>query len=249
MCMVGKFVYDGIKAFLIDFFEPNKRYTKDDVKKAFDNFYDETGMRLEFYDDDYDMVTFMRNKIFLINRDKEEKYRLNEDGEHFRRLLLSNEERFKIELFKWVYKHSRIRFRSLFVFVERLKNRLEQKREQISIEEFQALVKIVLGKNKFNEGVLFLLESLGLYKRVLGGYKLSREMLAIVSSKEEELKSLHALIRSLHKANKMTYKEALEAIGGGLGISEKESEKWLNELEKNDFLIIRSTRGGKYIEF
>lgn len=249
MCMVGKFVYEGIRAFLIDFFEPNRKYTTGHIKEAFDNFYDETGMRLEFYGDDYDMVTFMRNKIYLISRDKEGKYQLNEDGERFRRLLLSNEERFKIEMFKWVYKHSRTRFRSLFVFVERLKRWLEQRGEQISIQEFQALVNNVLGKHRFNEGVLSLLESLGLFMRVLGGYELSRDMFALISSKEEKLKTLYSMLKSLSVTNKMMYKDAREAIGRELGVTEKESEKWLKKLEKNAFLIIRSTRGGKYIEF
>lgn len=247
--MVGKFVYEGIKAFLIDFFEPNKKYTKDHIKKAFDEFYDETGMRLEFYGDDYDMVTFMRNKIYLISRNKKGEYYLNEDGERFRRLLLSNEERFKVELFKWVYKHSQTRFRSLFVFVERLKRWIEQRGQAISTQEFQSLVNNVLGKHKFNEGVLCLLESLGLFRRVLGGYELNRDMFAIFLSREEELKTLYSMLKFLSTNNKMLYKDAIEAIRKELGVTEKESVTWLKELEKNDLLIVRSTRGGKYIEF
>jgi len=247
--MVGKFVYEGIKAFLTDFFKPNEKYTKDQIKKAFDNFYDETGMRLEFYGDDYDMVTFMRNKIYLISRDKKGEYYLNEDGERFRRLLLSDEGRFKVELLKRVYKYSRTRFRSLFVFVEHLKGWLEQRGPLISSQEFQSLINNVLGKHKFNEGVLSLLESLGLFKRALRGYELSRDMFAIILSREEELKTLYSMLKSLSTNNKMLHKDAIEAIGRELGVTEKESVTWLKELEKNNFLIIRSTRGGKYIEF
>jgi hypothetical protein len=247
--MVGKFVYEGIKAFLVDFFEPGKKYTKDYIKKAFDNFYDETGMRLEFYGDDYDMVTFMRNKIYLISRNEKGEYYLNEEGERFRRLLLSNEERFKVELLKWIYKHSRTRFRSLFVLIERLKTWLEQRGEFISTEEFKSLVNNVLGKHKFNEGVLSLIESLDLVKKVVGGYELNRAMFASVLSKEEELKTLYSMLKSLSINNKIMYRDAVKAIGRELGVSEKESEKRLKELEKSGFLIIRSTRGGKYIEF
>lgn len=249
MCMVGKFVYEGIKAILTRFFEPGMKYDKEYIRKAFDEFYDDTGMRLEFYGDDYDMVTFMRNKIYLISRNDEDNYFLNENGRYFRKLLLSDEKKFKKELFKWVHKHSQKRFRSLFFFVERLKRWLDERGKQIPNSQFQALVDNIVGRHRFNEGVVALLESLGLFTRIPGGYELDGGLFSVISSREEELRNLFRSLKSQSRNNKLSYNAAIGIIREGLKISAKESEGALKELEDNDFIIIRSTRGGKYVEF
>lgn len=249
MCMVGKFVYEGIKAFLTRFFEPGMKYDKEYIRKAFDEFYDDTGMRLEFYGDDYDTVTFMRNKIYLISRNDENKYFLTEDGRYFRRLLLSDEKKFKRELFKWVHKHSQKRFRSLFLFVERLKRWLDERGKQIPNSQFQALVDNIVGRHRFNEGVVSLLESLGLFTKIPGGYQLNGDLFSVISSREEELRNLFKLLKSQTRNNRLSYNVAIGIIQKELKISTRESEGTLKELEENDFIIIRSTRGGKYVEF
>lgn len=249
MCMVGRFVYEGMKAFLLDFFEPNEKYDLDYIKNSFDVFYDETGMRLEFYGDDYDMVTFMRNKIYLVNKDKNNLYYLSDKGKEFRGLLLSNEKKFKKELLKWVYYKSMNRFTSLYLFIRRLDQWLKLKGEYIDLLEFQNLSLKIIGKNKFNDGVISLLLSLELYKRTLTGYKLNRELFNVIFADEERLSSTYNLLKLDSIENKMMYSNAITKLSNELNLSKDKSIEILDELVTNQYIIIRKTRGGTHIEF
>lgn len=110
------------------------------------------------------------------------------------------------------------------------------------------LITSTIGKHKFNEGVISLLEALGLFNRTLEGFKLNGDRFTFIFTKEERSKAIYSILKLISKDNKIQYKDAIAALMDEMGTTEKESGDWLKELEKMNMLIIRSTRGGVYIE-
>jgi len=252
-----KYVYDGIKAALLDFFEPQETVSREEFSKRIKDYSLEHGRKLQYSDkpemwENYSFVYFLREKIRLIDRDNNNYY-LNSNGEMFRALLLKDETEFKKKLFTWCYEKSQSNFKSFFEFVNTLLSNLREGRELISYENFDTLVRNKLGGHNFNaQGIISILKSLDVIIQTSIGYKLNRQMLILVESKETKFQIIYGQLREASSGGKVEFDDALNLVSEKWGITKQEAEQMLNEMMalnlSGSAIVIRTARGGKYIE-
>jgi hypothetical protein len=255
--LLTKYVYDGIKATLLDFLEPREVISREEFARRIRDYSLEYGKKLQYSDkpemwENYSFVFFLREKICLIDRDGDNYY-LNNDGERFRALLLKDEAEFKKELFVWCYEKSQSSFKSFFEFVNTLLTNVREGRELINYENFDTLVRNKLGGHNFNaQGIISLLRSLDVITQTSIGYKLNSQTLVLVESKETKFQMIYRQLREASSGGKIEFDEALSLLSEKWGTTKLEAEQTLNEMMTLNLpgsaIVIRTSRGGKYIE-
>ena len=257
MGFLTKYMYDGIKATLLDFFEPREAISREEFARRIDDYSLEYDKKLQYSDkpemwENYSFVYFLRKKICLIDRD-DDNYYLSGSGERFRALLLKDEADFNKELFKWCYEKSQSNFKSFFEFVNTLLTNFKEGRDLISYENFDILVRNKLGGHNFNaQGIISLLRSLDVIIQTSIGYRLSPSMLTLVETKENKFQMIYRQLHQISSRGKVDFDEALSLVSEKWGITKIEAEQLLNDMMKSNLssssIVIRATRGGKYIE-